>query len=129
MNRRDMLKRVIGVGAVAASAPLLSRVLAADEGTTAMPGPSPAWEPPPLDTRTPDQVYDDSVNMEAQRHLHNIMNPQPRYSLYPDSISWDAMDRLQDMLEQRGLPRLYIRCFGNRRIGVVINGGPVLLYV
>lgn len=75
MNRRTAIRKVVGVGAAAAALPVLDTVASANRnyvytGETA--GMSPAgiaMQPPPPDTRTPEQVVED----QEREYLNYIM--------------------------------------------------------
>ena len=131
MNRREMLKRVVGVGTVICAAPMTTNVMASMPAST-----SPIVYRPlpemPLDVRTPGQVYEDETNNQVEHWLHRIEHPtRERYYNCCQSMSWDTYSRLRDKLQDRGIS-LPIQYFGTTpwvsRAGVVIDGSPVLLY-
>ena len=123
-----------------ASAPLVQKLQAAgndanrqDAGPTAC---APTYTPPPEDVRTPEQVYDDSITDQVNTWLAQIKIPPVRYRKYCDSMSWDVFRAVKAALNETGVA-LPLQPFGvphgrlamhATRMGVVINGCPVLPY-
>ena len=131
MNRREMLKRVVGVSAVLGAAPVVAKLNASMppnmNGAYNVPC-APTASQMPLDVRTPAQVYADEVDTQAERFLWRTENPvtEKRYN-FSEGISKDALERLHKKLTAKGLPIPALQMFGSKA-GVVIDGSPVLIY-
>ena len=136
MNRREMLKRVVGVGAVLSAAPVVAKLGASvPPNMNRVYGVSPVGPSPenmPLDVRTAEQVYEDETNDQVKRFLQKIEYPtKEHYFKYSDGMSGDVFDRLRAILRDRGIS-LPTQRFGKSpwtgKYGVVIDGSPVFLY-
>ena len=135
MNRREMLKRVVGVGTVLGVAPVVAKLNASVTPHTNDPlcgTPCSSVPERPLDVRTPGQVYEDETNNQVEHWLRRIEHPTTkRYYNCCRSMSYDTYVRLRDKLQGRGIS-LPIQYFGTKpwasRSGVVIDDSPVLLY-
>lgn len=99
MNRRTAIRKAFGFGAAAATLPVLATVTEAAGANTAnqplwsLPTPVEAYQPPPPDTRTPEELFADQEAESVRdtvRHLTSETNPWFRrymYSVWPHEFN------------------------------------------
>lgn len=107
LSRRDTLRKLLAMPAVAAAAVVVSKSASAQTQHSVTAGSSvpPDWTPPPPDTRTPREVWQDSEN-QYNDWLEGIINNNSRYQSYQRQIhhvTGKTYLRLKDRLKARGM--------------------------
>lgn len=133
MNRRQLIRSAVGAGAAAASLPVLAKVAQANDRAY-MGAPTcsaPEWKEPPLDTRTPEQVMEDSQQEWAASIVKDLHADYSKYRKYVYSADADLFKRVEALLVKENRP------FERRSIAgkdcLIVNGNvlmtPTILYV
>jgi len=122
MNRRDMLKTLVGVAAVGAVAPTV--VQAAPSEPTYFPVPSPPTPGPlpPKDMRTPEEVWKEEMERQAQA----IFTSDSPYYHYVNYVTPEVYTRLMELLVERDHAINTVAMYG--RTGLIINGNVILAF-
>lgn len=124
MNRRTLLKKAASVLAVGAAAPVALKAVEPSNrvyyGEVSC-APT-ASAPPPLDTRTPEQVYADSINDEANGVWHDALGEWTKHYRYVRRVSIPVFDKLVSKLDAEAGGKISFTTFSESEVGVVING-------
>lgn len=131
MNRREMFKKSAGIVGAVAALPIVSRLVEeptvyAYGGATCAPECN-APTPPPLDTRTPEQVWEDSRNRHADYIIADFTADYKKYNHEMYTTESDIFDRVEAKLIEQHIP--YIAQTIQERQCLVVNGNvlsPVL---
>jgi hypothetical protein len=125
MNRRDMLKTIVGVAAVGVVAPKVVQAASTAPACFISPCPPTPRPLPPKDMRTPEEVWRDETERQAQSIFAPCANnPYYRYTSY---VTPEVYARLLELQVEHHHEVQTVTLYG--RTGLVINGNVILAFV
>ena len=123
MERRTLLKQAAGVAGIITLLPVMEQVVAQPvQAWTTMP-PMPAYTPPPLDLRTPEQLFEDSQVQWAQSVVRDAESDWNKYGHFHYALPSDVYERMQILLIRENKPFETITIAG--RTGLVYRGNVI----
>lgn len=103
-TRRNWFKGLAGLVVVGTATPLLAKERSGSNqleyACCNKPYAGPAPTPTPIDTRTPEQVWEDAINSEVQMIVNHVEYPQ--HYKYINTCSEEGKNRALAIIQQRG---------------------------
>lgn len=109
MNRRQLLRTAVGVGATAASLPVLSKLVEANDRVYAgnamcAPSNAPEWKEPPLDLRTPEQVVIDAETEHVNGIVRDMTADYTKYHKFVYNVEPEIFESVRKRLTETNQP-------------------------
>ena len=122
MNRRQAIRKVVGVGAAVAALPVLGQAQGSgNNAACGLPcGSAPEWKEPPLDLRTPEQIVEDSEEDWAKNILIEASGDYTKYRHHAYHLPNRIFARVERLLAEQHIP--FERRDIAGRPSLIING-------